>query len=95
MCEPIIKQLENILLFMYKSIVCLTMHFYCNSHTWSIAFVTEIDSINFKCSGSCNKEAVGLPMVQTSVGWHKNKWNEANFHQTLHMQVDSYFKALA
>lgn len=33
MCEPlggkkIIKQLENMLLLMYESIVCLTMHFF-------------------------------------------------------------------
>lgn len=34
-------------------------------------------------------------MVQTSMGWQKNKWTEAHFHETLRMQVDSYFKAVA
>lgn len=55
----------------------------------------EIDHINFEWPRSSNKEAVGYPVVQTSVGWHKNKWTEAHFHETLRIQVDSYFKGVA
>lgn len=53
----------------------------------------ESDHINFEWPWSSNKEAVGFPVVQTSMGWHRNKWTEAHFHETLRMQVDSHFKA--
>lgn len=55
----------------------------------------EIDHINFEWPWSSNKEAIGYPTVQTSIGWHENTWTEAYFHETLRMQVNSYFKAVA
>lgn len=66
-----------------------------HSRSCVLACHIEIDHINFEWPWSSNKEAVGYPVVQTSMGWHKNKWTEAHFHETLRMQVDSYFKAVA